>query len=172
LSKGHFSIISGGRNPEDPKEKKMKPDDEFFHKRHIELRDALEESGLKYTESVGHYDGKEASFLVFHDPTPLTPKTVKSMMVHHKDSKDADKNRKLLNELGTKFNQASVLYGNAGKFGLTFTTGEKKGKTCGGEGWEETDAKNLFTDIKTEDKGHTKFKLDIAGCFEMRLLGG
>jgi len=171
LSKGHFSIISGGRNPEDPKENKMKPNDEFFHKRHVELRDALEKSGLKYTESVGHYDGKEASFLVFHDSTPLTPKTVKSMIVHHKDSKESEENKKLLDKLGTKFNQASVLYGNAGKFGLTFTTGKKKGKTCGGKGWRETRAKNYYTGIKTEGKKYTNFKLDISGCFTMGLLG-
>jgi hypothetical protein len=171
LSKGHFSIISAGRNPSDPKEAKMKPDDEFFHKRHSELRDELEKKGLKYTEVVGHYSGKETSFMVFHDSTELTPKTVKSIMVHHKDSKELEKNRKMLDEIGAKYKQDSVLYGSGGKFNLSFTSGKNKGKICGGKGWKETpEAEDFYTDIELKDKKHTKFSLDIGGCFEMGLL--
>ena len=171
LSHGHFSIISAGLNPSDSKESKMKPDDEFFHKRHEQLRDALEKNGMRYTEVVGHYGGKESSFLVFHDGTVATPKTQKSIMVHHHDAEELKKNRKVLEELGKKFNQNSVLHGSGGKNTLVFTAGDKAGQECGGKGWKETpEAKDYYTDIKLEGKEHTKFNLDIAECFEKGFL--
>jgi len=171
LSHGHFSIVSAGRNPNDPEESKMKPDDEFFHKRHEQLRDELENKGLSYTEVVGHYGGKESSYLVFHDPEELTAKTVKSVMVHHKDEKEAKQNRKTVEELGKKFKQDSVLHGSGGKNSLVFTTGKNAGKNCGGKGWKETpEAKDYYTDIKLEGKNHTKFNLDLTECFKKGLL--
>ena len=167
LSKGHFSIISAGRNPKDEKEAEMKPDDEFFHKRHEELRGELEKAGLSYTEVVGHYEGRESSFLVFHDGTEVTPKTSKSVIVHHKDAAEAKEHRKILEELGSKYNQNSVLHGSAGRNDIIFTSGEKKGKKCGGNGWKEVpSAKDYYTDIKLADKKHTKFALDINECFK------
>lgn len=171
LSHGYFSIVSAGRNPNDPEESKMKPDDEFFHKRHVQLRDDLESKGLKYTEVVGHYGGKETSYLVFHDPEELTAKTAKSVLVHHKDEKESDRNRKIIEELGKKFKQDSVLHGSGGKNLLTFTTGKNAGKACGGKGWKETpEAKDYYTDIKLEGKNHTKFNLDLTECFEKGFL--
>ena len=171
LTKGYFSVISAGRNPNDSKEAVMSPDDEFFHKRHIQLQDELEKHGLQYTEVVGHYGGKESSFLVFHDGTDGTPKTVKSMMVHHKDKDEAGDHRKIVEELGRKFNQDSVLCGSAGRNEIVFTSGKKKGQTCGGNGWKEVpEAKDFYTDIKLEGKKHTKFNLDIHECFERGLL--
>jgi hypothetical protein len=171
LSHGHFSVISAGRNPDDSKESKMKPDDEFFHKRHEQLRDELEKRGLRHTEVVGHYGGKETSFLVFHDDTELTPKTQKSVIVHHHNAEELNKNRKVIEELGKKFNQNSVLHGNGGKNKLVFTAGDKAGQECGGKGWKEMpEAKDYYTDIKLEGKEHTKFNLDIAECFEKGFL--
>jgi len=167
LSKGHFSILSAGRNFADEKERKMNPTDEFFHKRHEELRSDLEKAGLSYTEVVGHYDGRESSFLVFHDGTEVTPKTEKSMIVHHKDAEESKKHRKILEELGSKYNQNSVLHGSAGRNDIIITSGKKKGQKCGGNGWKEVPtAKNYYTDIKLADKKHTKFALDIAECFK------
>src|ERR1039457_4894079 len=115
LSKGYFTTMSAGRNPADPKEKDMKPDDEFFQKRHEQLKKDLEEKGYDYTEAVGHYDGREDTFMVFHDGTELTPKTSKSVLVHHSDAKELRSRRNDLEELGKKFNQNSVLHGSAGK---------------------------------------------------------
>jgi len=63
LRKGHYSIISAGRNGNNDKEKSMRPDDLAFRDRHLQLRDALEESGMNHTEVVGHYDSEEPSFL-------------------------------------------------------------------------------------------------------------
>lgn len=170
LSKGHFTILSAGRNPNDPndpKEKKLKPDDEFFHERHEKLKDELEKGGFKYTEVVGHYGGKESSLLVMHDPEELSAKTDKSVMVHHKDSKGLKENRAKMEEMGKKFNQDSVLHGDGGKNIMYFTTGKKKGQECSGKGWNEApEAKDLFTDIKLEGKKHTKFQLDIRECIE------
>ena len=171
LTKGHFSIISAGKNGADPKEAKMSPDDPFFHKRHEELRTELEKQGLSYTEAVGHYGSQEPSFLVFHDDTELTPKTQKSVMVHHKDADEAKRNRKVLEELGKKFNQDSVLHGSNGRNEIVFTTGKKSGVTCGGHGWKEVPhAKDYYTDISLEGKNHTKFTLDLSDCFKRGLL--
>jgi hypothetical protein len=167
LSKGHYTIISAGRNPNDPEEAKMSPDDEFFHKRHQELQNTLERIGYDYTEVVGHYGGKESSFLVFHDGTRATPKTEKSMMVHHSGSDDLKKRKEVLNNLGKALKQDSVLHGSAGKNTISFTTGKNAGKECGGEGWKETpDAKDFYTDIELSKGKHTKFALNVDDCFE------
>jgi len=171
LSHGHYSLISAGRNPNDPKEAKMARDDEFFHKRHEELRNELEKNGFYYTEVVGHYDGLENTFLVFHDDTELTPKTQKSLMVHHHDAYELQSRRKVLEELAKKFNQNSVLHGNGGKNILVFTSGEKAGQYCGGQGWNEApEATNYYTDIEWKNKKHTKFQLDLRECFEKGFL--
>lgn len=171
LTHGHFSVISAGRNPNDPKESMLSPDDEVFHKRHEELRGELEKAGLPYTEVVGHYGGKETSFLVFHDETQTTAKTQKAMMVHHRDEGEAKTHRKIIEALGKKFNQDSVLYGSAGRNEIVFTSGDKAGKTCGGNGWKEVpEAKDFYTDIKLEGTKHTKFSLDIHECFERGML--
>lgn len=171
LTKGHFSIISAGRNPSDPKEAMLKPDDEFFHKRHEQLRDELDKSGLPFTEVVGHYGGEESSFLVFHDDTELTPKTQKAIMVTHRNETEAKQHRKIVEQLGKKFNQDSILYGSAGRNEIVFTTGSKAGKTCGGNGWKEVpEAKDFYTDIKLDKQKHTKFSLDIHECFERGML--
>jgi len=171
LTQGHFSIISAGRNPNDPKEAMLKPDDEIFHKRHEELRQELEKNGLQYTEVVGHYGGEESSFLVFHDGTEITPKTQKAMMVHHRDDAEAKSHRNIVAELAKKFNQDSILYGSAGRNEIIFTTGSKAGKTCGGNGWKEVpEAKDFYTDIKLDNQKHTKFSLDIHECFERGML--
>lgn len=167
LSKGHFTILSAGRNPNDPKEKNMSPDDKYFHQRHEDLIDMLEALELPYSEVVGHYDGEEPSFLVFHDETKMTDKTQKSAMIHHRDKKDLDSKREALSELGMRLNQDSVLHGSGGRNEIVFTTGKKKGKTCGGEGWQEAPkADNYYTDIKLDNTQHTKFQLDIHECFE------
>jgi hypothetical protein len=171
LTKGHYSLISAGKNGDDPKEAGMSPDDEFFHKRHEELRGELEKAGFSYTEVVGHYGGKEDTFLVFHDDTELTPKTQKSIMVHHADAKESKKRRSFLEDLGKKYNQNSVLHAGEGRNDMVFTTGSKAGKTCGGNGWKEApDATDYYTDIELKSKKHTKFQLDIHECKERGLL--
>ena len=167
LSKGYFTILSAGRNPNDPKEKEMKPDDKYFHDRHEDLIDMLEELELPYSEVVGHYGGEEPSFLVFHDDTEMTDKTQKSAMIHHRDKKDLDSKREALSELGMRLNQDSVLHGEGGRNEIVFTTGDKKGKTCGGKGWKETpEAEDFYTDINLKGTEHTKFQLDIQECFD------
>jgi len=167
LSKGQYTIISAGRNPSDPDESKMNPDDEFFNNRHQELQDMLEELGFDYTEVVGHYGGKESSFLVFHDETALTPKTEKSMLVHHASSDELKARRAALDELGKLLKQDSVLHGDGGRNTISFTTGEHAGEECGGEGWKETpEAEDFYTDIELDKGDHTKFALNVDECFE------
>lgn len=169
LDKGYFTILSAGPNFRDNVENKMKKDDEYFHERHLALRDELERTGMPYTEVMGHYEGEEPSFLVFHDKVEMTPKTSKSFMVHH-DKKSFNKQRKVMEELGKKFNQDSVLHGINGKNEMTFTTGPKKGETCGNKGWKEVpDAKDFYTDIELNDKNHTKVNLNIKDCFKRKM---
>jgi len=127
----------------------------------------LEELGFDYTEAVGHYGSKEPSFLIFHDGTRLTPKTEKSMMVHHANSSELSTRKEALNELGKVLNQDSVLHGDAGKNKISFTSGKNAGKECGGKGWKETPkAKDFYTDIKLEEGRHTKFALNVEECFK------
>lgn len=167
LSNGHFTIISAGRNGKDTREKDMEATDPFFHERHEKLRADLEANGLAYTEAIGHYDNPESSFIVIHDGTTLTPKTSKSVMVHHRDDADAKRQRRVLAELGEKYNQDSVLFGSEGKNDILFTTGERKGKKCGGKGWKETPAAtNYYTDVELSNREHTKFALDIQECID------
>ena len=167
LDKGYCSFISAGRNGDDPKEKDMSPYDPFFHERHEKLRKELEDSGFAYTEVVGHYGSIENTFMVFHDDTVLSPKTEKSIMVHHNGLSGLKKARKKLEGLATKFNQNSVLHNVAGRNDMVFTTGEHAGKHCGGEGWSVVPkAKDYYTDIKYNEKQHTKFSLDIHECYD------
>lgn len=171
LTRGHYSLISAGRNGNDSKESAMSPDDEFFHKRHEELRAELERAGLAYTEVVGHYGSPESTFLVFHDDTELTPSTEKSVMVYHADADEAKRHRQIIEDLGKKFNQDSVLHAGEGRNEITFTTGKKAGQTCGGTGWKEVpEAEDFYTDIELEGKQYTKFSLDIHECFERGML--
>ena len=174
LSKGHFSIISAGKNPNDPIEKQMDADDEVFHKRHELLKDALEKQGIEFTEVAGCYaHNKEPSFMVFHDPTELTRKTLKSVMVHHADAKALAERKKEVDKLGVAFNQDSVLHGEGGKNTLDFTAGANKGKTCSGKGWKEIEKPRpdqFYTDIDLKDRKHTKFDLDLAECKKKGLI--
>jgi hypothetical protein len=77
----------------------------------------------------------------------------------------------MLEELGKKFNQDSVLHAGDGRNDIVFTTGKKAGKTCGGNGWKEApNAKDFYTDIKLVNRKHTKFQLDIHECFERGMM--
>jgi hypothetical protein len=172
LSKGHFTILSAGLNPKDKKESKMGPDDEFFHKRNLALRDELEKAGFNYTEATGHYEGKEPSLMVFHEPVDIKRGGGRrSFVVHHESADELKARRAKLEELGEKFNQNSVLHGSAGKNTMYFTTGKRKGKECGGKGWNEApDAKDYYTEMEMENKKRTKFQLDVKECFERGFL--
>ena len=109
--------------------------------------------------------------IVFHDDEDLTPKTQKSVMVHHRDAEELRRVRRDIEEMARKFNQDSVLHGSGGSNTIAFTTGSKKGKECGGKGWKETPkAKDFYTDIELKGRRHTKFSLDVSGCFEKGLL--
>jgi len=175
LNEGYYSLVSGGKNGNDSKEKGMKPDDPFFRERHLALRDDLEKNGLRYTEVVGHYDDQnpkntESTFLVFHDGKNLTDKTAGKFLVHHRSPRDFSTTR-LLDRLGEKYNQDSVLHSRAGRNLMVFTTGKNRGKKCGGKGWKEApEAENFYTDIPTEGTDHTKAQLDIQECFDRKLL--
>lgn len=173
LTKGNYTIISAGRNPNNPEEAKREPDDEFFHKRHEQLQDELESLGVPYTQVVGHYGGKEPSFLVVHDDHELPQKIKKSQkgfMVRYKKDQQKDMHKKLA-DIGKKYNQDSVLHGYEGNNVIEFTTGKNAGKKCGGKGYKETpEAEDYYTEVDLRDKNHSKFNVNVDSCFEKGLL--
>ncbi len=88
----------------------------------------------------GNYDGEEKSFMVINaDP-------------------------KHIEELGTKYNQDSVINSSAGENRMVFTTGENKGKQHIGQGFEEKpDADNYYSEA---DVGGEKFKFALNFDFD------
>ena len=167
LSKGHYTIISAGRNPDDPEEAKLPVDHPFFKWRHLKLQSELEKAGVKYNDVVGHYGGLENSFLVMHDGGELDAKNFKPAFKADYDEKQSGDLRKLMNHLGEKYNQNSVLHGAKGRNEINFTSGKHKGKTCGGNGWNFADEeKDFYTELNLKDRPHSKIQMDIHECFK------
>ena len=174
LDNGHYSIISAGRNPNDPKESGLDEYDESFSKRYEELQSDLDKLGLPFIEVMGYYEGEERSFMVLHDEPTKDSAGDKHQsngaMVHYKDNEQFQKMKTQMNELGKKYNQDSVLHSSQGKNTMSFTTGEKEGQECGGDGWKSMEAeKDYFSEAKTED-GYTKWQNDLTDCFERGML--
>ncbi len=140
LNGGKYALVSAGPNPRIDSHKDMTEDDKT--RRHEKLRGELEERGYMHTGVVGHYEGREDTFLV---------------MIH-------DANREDVRRLGEMFQQDTVIYSEDGKHELHYTHGEnhKKNLCSEGKGWEvKPDAKDLFTHMKHPDGGSTKFALNI-----------
>lgn len=136
LKHGPTSIISAGRNPNNPEDRGLT--DEQINQRYKRLEQDLKDKGYKYTKVKGHYGGEEESF-----------------MVHH-----ADENH--MNELGMKYNQDSVIHTKDGKNKLHFTTGDNAGKHHKGDGFQEVpDAEDYYSVVKTSDGQEKKFNLGL-----------
>ena len=168
LSKGYYSIVSAGKNDDDPEEKEMNPTDPKFQKRTEELQAELEKMGVSYSKALGQYGGSpEHSFMVFHEDVEIPRNAPQSAMVKY-DKENAAHVRNQLNQLGEKFNQASVLHGAEGNGFLHFTTGKHKGTECGGKGWNKLplEIPDYYTDVELHRKKHTKFNVDLKTCFE------
>ena len=176
LSKGHYTIISAGRNPNMEGEKDKDPNDPFFAERSKKLQADLDALNVPYTGAVGHYGGEEHSFMVFHDDEYSEPdlsgqKDKEANFMVHYPKPQAKKMQETLDELGKKYNQDSVLHASEGKNTIRFTTGKNEGKDCGGSGWKETpEADDFFTSVETFDRENTKFSLDISDCFEKGMM--
>jgi len=139
LESGRFALISAGTNPAIEEDKKL--DQKAIEKRYESLKKDLKEGGYAYSKVTGHYGGTEDSYLV---------------MVH-----EADKDH--IKELGKKYNQDSILYSDAGKHELHFTTGENDGKFHTGEG-QNPDAESMddyYTEITTDKGKKIKFALNL-----------
>lgn len=136
LKHGPLSIISAGRNPNNPEDRALT--DEQINERYKKLEQDLKEGGYKYTKVDGHYGGKEESF-----------------MVHHADEHH-------MNSLGKKYNQDSVIHSKDGKNKLHFTTGEHEGKHHKGDGYQEVpDADDYYSELTTSDGVKKKFNLGL-----------
>ena len=161
---GHFSVISSGKNSE------IEGDDlpdEYFVKRHEQLKNDLEAMKIPFTECMGKYKGgSENSIIIPHDYFILETKD-KNFMVHHKDGTKEEYDA--IDKLGEKYNQQSVLHGNKSRFDMHFTTGSKKGKICGGNGWREiepSEEDEYHTEIELTKQQISKVTMDIHECFE------
>jgi ppGpp synthetase/RelA/SpoT-type nucleotidyltranferase len=145
LKDGRYALISAGKNPEHAEDSKMT--DAAVAKRHERLKSDLKKDGFMFTEVDGHYGGEEKSFLV---------------MVH-----DADRNH--ISDMGSKFNQDSVIYSDKGSHQMIFTTGEDAGLHHSGSGFELTpDASDFYSEMTHPDGTSTKFSLN----FDMSKKGG
>ncbi len=138
LKKGVVGLVSAGINPEDAKDKGL--DQKAIDARTNALKKDLIEKGLHFRQVLGKYGEEEDSFMVF----------------------TADITRDELVELGEKYNQDSVIFSDADKNEMIFTTGENKGKKYVGSGFEKlkNDAADFFTELTTP-KGKLKFSLNF-----------
>lgn len=161
LKNGHYSIITAGANRSDPKEKDLPWDHPMFKERHEKLRQDLIHHGLDHTEGMGHYEGKEHSFVVYHGPGGRTPPDVsgtKSFMVHHEHPSE----HATVRDLGKKYNQQSVIHSLGGKHELHFVTGDHAGTHHKGVGHEiKPHAEDYYTEIKHKEPRSTKFSLNL-----------
>lgn len=168
LTRGHFSIISAGRNGNDPSEKPLEWDDPKFKERHEVLRRDLEKHKLRYTEVFGKYGKPEHSFIVHHASAPPEGDQTKAFLVHHQENGE----HALIRKLGKKFNQDSVIHANAGTNEMHFTTGVQEGKHHAGAGFDyKPGARQDFTKVPLSDrKRPVKFalKFDFSQHHPMR----
>jgi hypothetical protein len=137
LKTGKYALISAGKNPNHAEDSQL--DDNTVNARYQSLEGDLKTDGFTYTKVKGHYGGEEDSFLV---------------MIH-----DADKAH--VTKLGEKYNQDSVIYSDAGKHEMLYTTGKNKGSKHDGSGFEEkADAEDYYTEIShAGGGGKSKFSL-------------
>ena len=136
LKNGKYSLISAGRNPNNPGDRALT--DDQIKERYKRLETDLKDQGYKYSKVKGHYGGEEDSF-----------------MVHHA-------NPDHMNELGMKYNQDSVIHSDQGKHKMHFTTGDNVGQHHKGEGHQEVpDAKDYYSVINTTDGQQKKFSLNF-----------
>lgn len=136
IATGPMSIISAGRNSNNPEDRGMT--DEQISTRYKKLEQELKDRGYKYTKVKGHYGAPEDSFAV-----------------HHADTDEMD-------ELGEKFNQDSVIHTKNGENKLHYTTGKHKGEHHKGTGHEEVpEAKDFYSEVPTINGKRYKFSLNL-----------
>lgn len=173
LDKGHYSVISAGKNDKDADEKNWAVDDPRIVKRHHELMDKLDSMGVYFTEALGKYGSEEYSLVVFHDKEDVYDGTGdnRAEFIAHYPKEKAAKVQDELDKIGESMNQNSVLHGNMGKNSVHFTTGEHKGKDCGNTGFEKMDnADDYYTSIDDTGGGVTKVQMNIDDCFKRKLM--
>lgn len=142
LTKTTFCMISAGRNPKSPHDRKLS--DRAVKVRDRQLRADLVKAGYIFTPSKGRYGGDEESIFV---------------MCH-------DANKGQLATLGAKYRQDSVLFVKDGNSELIETKGDRKGSAVmAGSGHEYVpDADDFYTvvDIAGESVKFSMNLLDIA----------
>ena len=139
LTEGKFGLVSGGPNKFlDPKD----ADEKFYKERTNALEQELISRGYTYTPVVGHFFGREDSFLV---------------MAH-----DAD--REEIKEIGVKFNQQSVIFSDKGSNEMIQVSDgiHPKGSVWSAKGYTlgEPEKDNLYTEVPVRGFKVAKVVLD------------
>jgi HK97 family phage portal protein len=136
LDNGTFALVSAGKNPKI--EADMALTNEQISERYKNLESSLKESGYAYTAVQGHYSGKEDSFLI---------------QIHEAE-------REEIIQLGEKYNQDSIIFTQAQKNEMVYTTGADKGKSVKGTGYSwEDNADDFYTEVGHPDGTVSKFQL-------------
>lgn len=128
-----YSMISAGRNPEDPED--MKLTEAQINERTEAMKRDLTDLGFVITPAQGKYGSPEESFMVF--------------------THDADRDEMM--EMGAKYKQDSIVFVKNGKRNeMIFTSGPNKGKAdMVGTGYEKKPVKaddDFYTDIQAGSK--------------------
>lgn len=135
LNKGVYGIIGAGKRPD---EEGWTPEKEQQRKNEI-IAECVAR-GYKYTTARGKYGTEEPSIFVF------IPEAKKADII----------------EMGSRFNQESVIWGHGPKQQMVYTTGPNAGKHHPGRGYstQPDDKADFFTEIKAVD-GVYKFTLNF-----------
>ncbi len=138
LTKTTYALISAGRNPNIPAD--MALSDEQIDARQEQLKATLKSKGYIITSGKGSYGAPEDSVIV---------------MAH-----DAD--REEVMGIGQQFNQDAIIFSQAGKNQMIYTTGENRGARHEGSGieWLPKETEDFYTEVKAGGK-KVKFTLNF-----------
>jgi hypothetical protein len=139
LTGGNYTLISGGRNMNDPVDSLSS--DRFISRRTKALKRLIEKKGHRFQVVVGKYGVIEESFLVL----------------------DTINDEDFLLKLGRKFKQESIILGNTGLQKMIYTTGDKAGKAYFGMGhvFFDSSQTDYFTQIITSEGDILRFSLNF-----------
>jgi hypothetical protein len=149
LDRGHYSLLSAGRNASDKKEKRLPWDAKKFMRRNRALEEDLKKAGFMFTPGFGKYEGSELSFLVFHNSglwkqSKQSEEAQKAFMVHHQNVSE----HQLVRDLAKKYNQQSVIHSKGQENEMHYVTGDDAGKFHGGKGYSlSKGAKDYYTRV-------------------------
>jgi hypothetical protein len=139
LKKGDYALISAGRNLNDPADQKLS--EQEITTRTLKLENELKSAKFKYQKVIGKYNVREESFFV----------TIKK------------KQEPMLQKLGEKFKQESIIIGSHGLQKMIYTSGKNKNLAYSGIGFNLVDEEqtDYYTELVTVDGKKIRFSLNF-----------